>query len=206
MLASEIIKKFELYMDDTTELSSDEELDLLNKKYQMISAELPWEQLKKAYSGTTDGSTTLSLPTRFSYIVNNQNYSDDSQYASGPVIYIGSNYDPYPLISFSDRRRYRTKSGYAYLDIANSNLVFTVAPSSGKAVEYDYIEYPADLTTSTSPWLPSRFHDWLYHEMCIDDFVIQQSEKARSYRDEHKKAAEEYRASARQWNANLIQM
>jgi hypothetical protein len=204
MTGAEIITKFELYMDDTTELSADEELDLVNKIYQRVSEMLPWEQLKKAYSGTASG-TTLALPTRFSHIVENYNYSSDAEYGGAPVVFIGTEYQPYKLISWSDRRRYREHSGHAYVDIANSNLVFTVDPGA-KAVEYDYIEYPADLATGTSPWFPSRFHDAIYHGMCVDDFVIQQSEKAKSYRGEHQKAFEDYIADMKLWNARLVQM
>lgn len=47
MLASEIIAKFELYVDDSTELSTQEELDLLNKVYQKVADDRPWEILKK---------------------------------------------------------------------------------------------------------------------------------------------------------------
>lgn len=206
MTGQEIITKFELYMDDTTELSSDEELDLLNKVYQEVSAEKPWESLKKAHSATADGTVNVSLPTRFQQFVENYNYSTDSEYANGPVVFIGSNYEPYKIISFSDRRQYRDHSGYAYLDLANSNLVFTVAPSSGEAVEFDYIETPADLTTATSPWIPDRFQHILFHKMCVDDFIIQQSEKARSYKSENEKKANDYLESMGAWNARLIQM
>lgn len=205
----DIIRSFELFMDDTTELSTDEEYDLLNTKFHMISDELPWELLKRPFSGTTDGTVNVSLPTRFSYITENHNYRDDSDYADFPVVFVGDNYEQYKLISFSDRRQYRTASGYAYVDLPNDNLVFTVAPASGKAVEFDYIEYPADLTSSsvtTDIWIPERFRMALVHLMASDDFVIQQSEKARSYQRENEQKAKSVIEQLKQGNARLIQM
>ena len=206
MTAAEIITKFELYMDDTTELSSTEELALLNKIYQRVSAIYPWESLKTAYSGTTDGTANLALPARFSQLTENDQYSENGQYGAGPVIYVGTDYAPYKVVSWSDRRNYRDQSNVAFLDVANDNLVFAQAPGSGKAVEFDYIETPADLTLSDTPWLPTRFQDVIYHGMCIDDFVIQQSEKALSYRNEHLANFNMYLSDMKSWNFKLLQM
>ena len=177
----------------------------MDKIYQRVSAIYNWESLKKAYSGTASG-TTLALATRFSHFVENDNYSSDNEYAEGPVVFIGTDYTPYKIVSFSDRRRYRDQSGIVYLDLPNSNLVFTVDPGS-KAVEYDYIETPAELTTTTDTfWIPDRFTPIIYHGMCVDDFVIQQSEKARSYRDENLNTYNMYLNDMKSWNFKLIQM
>lgn len=205
--AGDIITKFELYMDDTTELSFDEELDLLEQKYQEVSSEVDWESLKKAYSGTASG-LTLSLPSRFSHLIENYSYSDaNTEYANGPVIFVGSNYDPYQVVNWSDRRRYRDHSNIAYLDLPNNNLVFPVAPSSGAAVEFDYIEYPASIdSTDDVPWIPERFRSILFYLMCTDDTIIQQSEKALSYKNENEQRAEAVMNRMKMWNAKLIQM
>lgn len=206
---ADIISKFELYMDDTTELSTDEEYDLLNQKFHEVSDECPWESLKKAFSGTTDGTVNVSLPTRFSYITTNANESDDSQYADQPVAFVGSGYSPYRIVNWSDRRSYRDSDGYAWVDLPNSNLVFAVAPTSGQAVEFDYIQYPADLTSSsvtTDIWIPQRFRSLLVHLMASDDFVIQQSEKARSYQRENEQKAKAQMDALKLWNSRLIQM
>ena len=47
MTAQEIIAAFELKVDDSTELSTSEELALLNRVYQLVCDERPWEILKK---------------------------------------------------------------------------------------------------------------------------------------------------------------
>lgn len=203
---SDIIKDFELFLDDTTELSTAEEIRLAEKHSQRIANLLPWEILKKSYaSGSAVSSTTDSLPTRFAYVVANDNYSENGEYGTGPVIYVGTNYSPWKVVSWSDRRNYRSRKGYAYVDIANSNMVFSEAPND--TVEYDYIEYPATLTATTDTiWIPDRFAPILYHSMCADDFVIQQSEKARSYRDEHLNSYKMYENDMRSWNYNLVQL
>ena len=199
------IRDFELYMDDTTELSEAEEIRLVDKIYQRVSYLIPWERLKKEYSGTASG-TTLSLPARFAYIVENDNYTENGQYGAGPVVYIGSERAPWKVVSFSDRRNYRERNGYAWVDIANDNLVFSADPGA-KAVEFDYIEYPTTLSATTDElWIPDRFAPIVYHGMCIDDFVIQQSEKARSYRDEHLANYNMYLNDMKSWNYNLVQL
>ena len=205
MTALDIITKFEEYMDDTTELSSAEELDLLNKIYQRVSYLIPWESLKKVYTSSgAIGGTTDTLPPRFGYLIENDNYTANGEYGTGPVIYVGEKLTPFKVVSFSDRRNYRNQNNYAYLDVANNNLVFTKSP--GDIIEYDYIEYPPDLTTGDTPWIPERFQHILYHGMCIDDFIIQQSEKARSYRNEHLANFNMYLTDMKSWNNSLVQM
>lgn len=192
-------------MDDTSELSDAEALDLCNKIYQKVSSNRPWEHLKKVHQTTANG-TTVSLPADFHYIVANYNFTDASYEAERPKILVGENFTPYDVVSFSDRRRYYNTSGVAYLDLANDQLVFTVAPTTGKAVEFDYISVPSDLTVNDSPWFPARFHDVIYHGMCADDFAIQQSEKARSYMSEHLAAYDNYIEQLAYWNSQLVQM
>lgn len=206
MTASEIITKFELYMDDTTELSSVEELALLEKKYQKVSMARPWEVLKRAHAGTTDGTDGIDMPERFAGFSENANYSDRVSYGTGPVVYVGADFRPYEIISFSDRRAYRGQGAKAYYDPTDEKLKFVNTPSSGLAVEFDFIQLPEPLASDSEPWIPTRFQDILYHEMCMDDFVIQQSEKAQSYLKEHQQMAKSYMDDMAMWNAKLIQM
>lgn len=192
-------------MDDTTELSDSEELRLLNKIYNRVSTVHTWKRLIQEYSGTASG-TTLSLPERFAYVVENDNYTENGQYGGGRVVYIGSEYTPWKLVDISDRRNYRNRNGFAWVDLANSNLVFSTDPGA-KAVEYDYLEFPTPLTdTSDTFWIPDAYTPILYHGMCIDDFVIQQSEKARSYRDEHLGSYNMYLNDMKSWNMSLTQL
>ena len=78
MDAQKIITRFQLYVDDGTELSTSEELDLLNKIYREVWTDRPWEFSKKSFSGVING-TTISLPTDFAYACENARYTDIDQ-------------------------------------------------------------------------------------------------------------------------------
>lgn len=101
MITSDIIAKFELYVDDGTELSTSEELDLANKIYRMVCNYRPWEFLKKTFTGTHTAGV-ITLPTDFGYLYNNAQSTDSSvgqTYETSPkVIYVGTNLDPVRII------------------------------------------------------------------------------------------------------------
>ena len=206
MTKDQVISRFRLYMDDTSELSSTEEGNLFDKWYYKVSSDRPWEYLKVEHSATTDGTVNVALPTRFAYIVSNANHTDSSYEAERPVVFVGPNYDEYQVVSFSDRRQYRNQNNICWVDFRNGNLVFAVAPSSGLAVEFDYVERPVALTGSDELWMPLEYQDIVYHGMCSDDFIIQQSEKAKSYRDENRQSYESYLSDMTFWNSQLQQM
>lgn len=209
MNGQDIITAFELQVGDTTDLSSVEELALLNKKYKAWARAKPWEITKKAASGTTSTDPNvayISIPADFAFFVANRNHTDESWYANRPVVFIGANYDPYYVVSWSDRRQYRGRSNVCYLDLANSRLVFETAPAAGSAYEFDYHSVPADLTLSTSPVFPSDFAWYLVHAMAADDFVVQLFDKNKSYADENTAKANAYMGDMNYWNANLVQM
>ena len=206
MTKTEIIEKAQLYLDDSSELSSQEFSDLFDKCYRIINADRPWEGTKTAFTGSTvAGVAYVALPSNFLYLTANNNYNDQSEYANGPVVFRGADYTPYPVVSWSDRRQYRDQN-MAYVDFAGSKLYFTVTPTVAEAVEYDYHAQQTALTTNQSPWFPAEFHDALYHMMTADDFIIQQSDKAKSYRSENLKAAKDIMESMAYWNSQLVQL
>jgi hypothetical protein len=204
MTGQELIALFEQQVDDLTELSASSELVLLNKVYNNVWNDRPWEFAKKGFSGSING-VSIALPSDFAYIIENAGYTDVSQNnvngnQAGKIVWVGSAY--YILVNWSDRKQYENKSGYCWVDIANSLLVFTTSVSG--TITYDYIYFPADLTTATSPVFPEAFHHILYHLMATEDYVIQQSDKAKSYAGENKAQAENWLSKLRYWNANLL--
>lgn len=191
-------------MDDMTDLSSDEELSLLNKVYKKVCQDRPWEFLKKEGTGTT--STTVpyvALPSDFQYLLANYDQEDSSAL---PVVFVGTAHTPYKVTSWSKRQTYRDMSGYAYIDLPNSRLVFTVQPSEAVPVEFDYMSTPPTLALTDTPLIPERFQDIIYHGMCIEDTVIQQSDKAKSYAPENQQKYKSYFDDMCLWNANNIQI
>lgn len=207
MTKGEIITKFELYLDDSTELSTDESSDLFDKIYRQINSDRPWEGTKTEGTGTASTSVPyISLPANFLYLTANNNFTDSSEQAGRPVVFVGTTYEPYEVISWSDRRQYRDQTGYAYIDFANSRLYFTKQPASANAVEFDYHAQQTALTTNDEPWFPEEFHDLIYHLMCVDDYIIQQSDKAKSYKSENEKMAKDYMERMVYWNSQLVQL
>jgi hypothetical protein len=56
---------------------------------------------------------------------------------------------------------------------------------SSTTYQFDYVKIPTAITTATGPAFPSRFHDIIYLGMAVDDYAIQQFDKARSYANEN---------------------
>jgi len=178
----EILTRYELQVDDASELSSTEELALANEVYNEICNERDWEWLKSTFTGNT--STTvdyIALPSNFRQITPNKNNES--------VVFVGSDYSEYKVIPFSSRRDYRDADGYCYIDVPNSRLVFTLQPTEVKAVEYDYMTNPTDLTTSlVTPSVPlfnSKFWNVISYGMASKFNNIELSEKASSYQKEN---------------------
>lgn len=205
MIASEIIAKFELYIDDSTELSSAEELDLLNKIYYKVASERPWEVLKKVASGTMTSTTTIALPSDFEFVVENYNYTDNSVSqeigAKNAMVFI--NDSPVQLINWSDRRQYEDSNSVCYVDLASAVIRFPSAQPSGATYSFDYKATPTALTLATSPVFPARFHSILFHGMCVEDMAIQLFDKARSNADFNQAQYNSYMKDLAYWNASL---
>lgn len=208
--AATLITDFELQVNDITELSSVEELALLNRIYLRICRERPWEFLKKTATGTllTDSTGSyITIPSDFAYFVENYNYTNNSLGndidAAPKVIFMGDNYDPYQIVNFSDRRQYRNRTGFAYLDLAAGKIRFTGTPTS-TTYEFDYIKIPPALSASDSPIFPSQFHEAIPYAMASENDILQISPKAKSYAVENQAKYLNVMTDMQYWNANLL--
>lgn len=206
MTKAQIITKAQLYLDDMSELSTAEFGDLFDKMYNKINTSRPWEGTKKEFTGTTDSHEYISLPSDFLHLTENHNHTDSSYASDFPVVFLDSTYTPIKVVSWSDRRQYRNSGAHAYIDIVNSRLYFTKATGSGKAVEFDYFSQMPVLAMDESPWFPAEFHDAIYHYMVSDDFMIQQSDKAKSYAAENRAAGDQFIENMVLWNSRLVQI
>lgn len=207
MNGEQLLAKFELYVDDATELSSTEELALLNEKYREVCADRLWEFLKATATGTLSTSVPyVTLPTAFSHVIPNASSAEsgsDLHYGQMPVVFVGTGFRQYPVVSWSERRVYRDQDGYAYIDLPNSRLCFTRQPTSAESYEFDYKVRPTDIAADTSPLFPEEFHPLLYLAMAIDDDIIQRFEKARSYAGENRAKYNALFGSMALWNAQF---
>jgi hypothetical protein len=214
LTGQDIIDKFELYTGDTTELSTQDELYLVNKIYGDVCNDRPWEWLKKTATGTitvTNGVATITPPADFLYFVENSqatNIAYETQNNASPkVIFLATAtglYDPYQIINFSDRRQFLNQVGYAYLDTVNNLITFTKVPTeTDLTYEFDYIYTPPAITLTTSPVFPALYHDIIFHGMAVDDMIIQLFDREKTYAKENQAGYDSMMTKLRYYNAQL---
>lgn len=171
---TQIIERFQLQIDDSSELSSDESLALANEIYNDIQNDRNWEWLKETYTWTTSVSVPyVALPNDFKTLSPNK-------YGT-TVIFVGSTYQEYKVVPFSNRRQFRDTDWYCYLDIPNSRLYFTKQPTSAQAIEYDYVMVAPALTTATSPLFQWELHDVISYWMASKFDPMQLTNQGESY-------------------------
>lgn len=188
MTGTDIIAKFNLQVDDSSELSTSEALDLANDIYGDICDDRDWEWLKKTYTGSTSVSVPyIALPADFKYISQNK----DNQ----SVVFVGTAYREYKVIDFASRRDHRDQDGYCYIDMVNQRLYFTKQPTSVESVEYDYIKIQDDLLAGTSPLFRAGFHPIIAYGMAAMFNTLEQTDKTISYQRENKKLYEDLLSS-----------
>ena len=197
MTAQQIIDLFHLLMDDTSDLSTSEELIIANKIHKKICIK-PYEFLKIEKSGTLSASDTyVDLPADFLMIPDNIVDHD-----SPKKIYVGSDNRLYDVINFADRRDHKDQDGYCYIDFANQRLVFTKQPIA-EAYSYDYIYIPADLAVGDTPKIPVC-QEIIAYGMAISSYIIQQYPKMQSYQKENQKIYDDLLEEIDYYNSNLI--
>lgn len=179
MIASNIIARFQLQVDDASELSTDESLALANEVYSDVCNDRDWEWLKSTVTGSTSISVPyVSLPSNFKQVIpNKENHS---------VVFVGTDYQEYLIVPFSSRRDYRDQDGYCYVDMVNRRLYFTKQPTSVKTYEFDYIALPTALTISTAPIVTTdQFGTLIAYGMAAKFNPIEQTDKTVSYQREN---------------------
>lgn len=183
MTGQEIINTFELKVDDQSTLSSGESLALANEVYRRVLDYKPWEWLKKEGTGTVSNKQ-VTAPSDFKFF--SANY-DSPMGDFIPVVFVGSDYEPYEVIPFSQRNdsRYRDNDNFVYYDARQGLITFTGDGANGKSIVYDYIYQPDDLELATSPVFPTRFHDIIFYGMAVDFPALDNTPKNRSYAEEY---------------------
>jgi hypothetical protein len=211
--AQEIIISFELQVSDVTELSSSEELSLLNRVYQKICADRPWEFLKKNETGNLSGSGSggfyITIPDDFSFFYENNTYTENNasinNNTSPKVIFIGANFTPYQIVNYGDRNKYIGQNGFCYLDISAGKIYFTGIPQE-TSYSMDYIKTPALLTLTDYPIFNGKFHDLIVFGMATASDVINLSPKATSYQKENETLYNQYLLDMQWHYSQMIQL
>ncbi|MFA4833567.1 MAG: hypothetical protein WC619_01820 [Patescibacteria group bacterium] len=107
-------------------------------------------------------------------------------------------------IQFEDRLRYKDSSRKFYIDLANNQFAIIGTPAETKTIHQFYIKTTPELTLTTSPTFPTRFHKILGFKIAgyitagvdADDIYARMS-------PEHKMAAEAMEESMRNWDTDL---
>lgn len=211
MIGSEITTKFELYTDDTTELSTAEELALANDKAKLIYQEMPWEFLRKAHSGVTNSVGSIDAPADFLHFMHNYSEDNTQTLPDKSVVYVNG-LIPYFVVPMGARNLYNGSNPTVYgsqnicwYNPGNQKIEFQNSPGVNVPVLFDYQYEPADFTENTEPaGIPERFHQMIVHAMLIDDEVIQKSEKARSNIKENEGLYQRMLTNLKHYNAKFF--
>jgi hypothetical protein len=170
-----IINDFETQVDDATELSTTAQLMVLNRVYRKILSERDWRFLRKEFTGPVVDKE-VELPEDFDQIMNNKE--------SEAIAYVGVNRQPYKIIAMADRHDYHAPQRVCFVDYTNLKLVFLEQPID-PVITFDYKYLPPDIEMETSPVIPERFKDIFVYGMAAEDYVIQQTQKSKSYAAEN---------------------
>lgn len=189
MNGQQIIDKFENLIGDS--LDPDFSLQLANDEKNSIETELELEITKKLDSSqsTTAGQTSTtakSLPTKF---------------LSPLPIFVGT--ERYIPIPFEQQQAYKNTVGFYWIDLANDQYHLCGTQGSAQTIYFFYQEETDDLTISTSPVWPTRFHSIIPYGMARKYFAIDQSEKSRSWLPEHQLFYNELKNQMIDWDARL---
>ena len=165
---------FEFLVDDSIE--DGRFLDIIQIAARRLWTQRPWEFLKTSVDTTsaTVGTTTYSLPSDFLL----------------PLPIWAGDVQIYP-IARDQRRLFRNSFNRYYLDIKNSNFIFTQSPTKEDIIYFDYIYNPTNLALddvdieTTIPGFLGAFHPLLAYEAAKTFFYQDTGAKSDSWASEH---------------------
>jgi hypothetical protein len=192
MTGTELREFFNTLIDDET-LDDTAFYTLLNVAKDKLEEERNWSFLKAKNASLTASpgetyQTMKALPTDFRNML--KIYIDDLEYTGVPYEY---------QIEYKDSDR------HYYIDFANNQFAIIGQPAEAKTINLFYLKTTADLTSSTEPVFPSRFHKILaylvagYYTAGIDADDIYARMSA-----EHKIAAKELKNAMVRWDNKII--
>jgi hypothetical protein len=163
MTGNEIIEIFNGLIDD--QLDDDTAYNLLNFVKDRVELLRQWEFLKKKNSSNQATNSAIALPTDF----------------LSPIwAFVGTNKTPYQEVPFEQAEAFDSNGYTFYIDYANNNLYFTDPAVSGTVYLY-YIKKTDDITSSTTPVWPSKFHRNIAIAMAAIYPAIDQTEPGLSW-------------------------
>lgn len=149
MTGRQIIDFANSLLDEEGRIDDELGLSLANLIKDLVEADRPWRMLIKEDSSNTIGSgetylTAKSLPLDFLF--------DRSV-----VLGVGDSFTEYDPISFEKRRLFKDSKRY-YIDHANKKIHICGSHDQTYTIYLYYISQTDDLTLTTSPVWPAKFH------------------------------------------------
>jgi len=146
----------------------------LNAAKDRIESERDWEFLKKYDSSKTRSagdtiSSTKALPTDF---------------ARPLKVTVGTATSSFNLIPFEEREVYKDEEGAYVIDYGNSTFAFTGTCQTAGTIKMFYLRFTPDVSLSTSPVWPDRFHRVLALDVAKQWFYQDQGEREFSWSSE----------------------
>lgn len=181
MTGADILTFFNTLVDDTIDSSA--AYILMNNAKDKVEEWRDWCFLQKE-SSFNASAATIALPSDFRRPI---------------AAFIGS--IELQQIPFARRRQYSASSRLFYLDMANSNLCLVAAGIGTGYLEYVY--QTPDLTASTSPVWPARFHKLIAFEMAIKYFGIDQTVGGFAGKQDWQEEYAELKAAFIDWDAAI---
>lgn len=189
--ADQIIEKFELQVDDQSELSTTESFALLNKVLRKVYTMHSWAWLMKSASASVSNKEA-DLPSDYYYIL--ESY-DDNTGTPREMVHVTSNNSSYSrviVIPQNARRNYSDNQSICWIDLVNDKIKFQTSDYDGQTVEFDYQHLPANVSTGEYPVGPKNLQDALPHLMAAEFDFQQQVEKGLSYAGENLQMYRDY--------------
>lgn len=183
---------------DDDNIAEAQELRWINQAYDRINAMRIWNYLRKEDSSKTvvSGTVSYALPSDFLYPSEDHFFLLDASLNVTHTI---------KFVPMKSRLRYKNTSGFAYVDLANSNLIFTADDSSfnGRKIYLPYQYQPTQLIASTSPVFNRAFHMGPVYFSARHFWYNDQQEKDRSFIREMDTEFDRVLSEMIQWDNHL---
>jgi hypothetical protein len=160
MTGSEIIEFYHNLVDQDS-LDSSFEYSLLNSCKGKLEAEREWEFLKKLDSSNSASSSPIALPTDCEVPL---------------LIYVGDDRVPFYPIPYEQKPLFQNSGRYFIIDQGAKTFQFLDPSVSGTVYLY-YLKSTPDITASTSPVFPNKFHMILAYDISQQFYISDQSER-----------------------------
>ena len=194
MTGRQMIDKFNILIDD--DMGDTTALMLLNMAKDELETERPWKYLTKV-----DDSQVAEVSD--TYLTTKPLPADFFQINSYGYIYVGEDIQPYIMVPYEERYRWKNITHAWYLDLANNEFAICGGVSGPKTIHFPYQKYTEDILENTSPKIPGTFHMIYVLQAAMNFFAVDQGDKSRAWDDRWNIRYQKLKESLIQWDASI---